>query len=62
MFAPPGTVLRAGPDGLDIACGSGRLGVFELQRAGGRRLPVDRFLQGYPIAPGTVLDLPARPS
>lgn len=62
LFAPPGTVLRAGPDGLDIACGSGRLGVFELQRAGGRRLPVDRFLQGYPIAPGTVLDLPARPS
>ena len=62
MFASPGTVLRAGPDGLDIACGSGRLGVFELQRAGGRRLPVDRFLQGYPIAPGTVLDLPARPS
>jgi methionyl-tRNA formyltransferase len=60
-FAAPGTVLRAGPDGLDIACGSGRLSVFELQRAGGRRLPVDRFLQGYPMAPGTLMDLPARP-
>jgi len=59
-FAAPGTVLRAGPDGLEIACGSGRLSVFELQRAGGRRLPVDRFLQGYPMAIGTVLDLPAR--
>lgn len=60
-FAAPGTVLRAGPDGLDIACGSGRLSIFELQRAGGRRLPVDRFLQGYPMASGTLLDLPARP-
>jgi len=60
-FAAPGTVLRAGPDGLDIACGSGRLSVFELQRAGGRRLSVDRFLQGYPMAPGTLMDLPARP-
>jgi methionyl-tRNA formyltransferase len=61
-FAAPGTVLRAGPDGLDIACGSGRLSVFELQRAGGRRLPVDRFLQGHPMACGTVLDLLARPA
>jgi len=61
-FAVPGTVLRAGPDGLDIACGSGRLSVFELQRAGGRRLPVDRFLQGHPMACGTILDLPARPA
>jgi len=60
-FAAPGTVLRAGPDGLEIACGSGRLSVFELQRAGGRRLPVGRFLQGYPMASGTLLDLPARP-
>jgi methionyl-tRNA formyltransferase len=59
-FAAPGTVLRAGPDGLEIACGSGRLSVFELQRAGGRRLPVDRFLQGYPMTIGTVLDLSAR--
>ena len=60
-FAAPGTVLRAGPEGLEIACGRGRLSVFELQRAGGRRLPVDRFLQGYPMALGTLLDLPARP-
>jgi len=61
-FAAPGTVLRAGAEGLDIACGSGRLRVFELQRAGGRRLPVDRFLQGHPMACGTLLDLPVRPA
>lgn len=60
-FAAPGTILCAGPDGLEIACGSGRLSVLELQRAGGRRLSVDRFLQGYPMTPGTVLDLFVRP-
>jgi len=50
--APPGTVLEAGPDGLLISCGKGALSVAELQRPGGRRLPVDAFLRGQSISPG----------
>ncbi len=61
VFAAPGTILRAGPQGLVIACGAGQLTIVELQRAGGRRLEVERFLQGHPIAPGRVLDAPSRP-
>ncbi len=45
--APPGTVVQAGPDGLDIATGDGVLRILELQRAGGRRQPVADFLRGW---------------
>jgi methionyl-tRNA formyltransferase len=48
----PGTVLRAGDDGIVIACGEGSLRVLELQRAGGRRLAAGEFLRGCPIAAG----------
>jgi methionyl-tRNA formyltransferase len=49
----PGTVLRAGPEGIDIACGSGALRVTQLQRAGGKRLEAGTFLAGLPIEPGS---------
>ncbi|TFY97865.1 methionyl-tRNA formyltransferase [Ramlibacter rhizophilus] len=50
--APPGTVVAADAGGIDIACGTGRLRVTELQRAGGRRLPAAQLLRGFAIAPG----------
>jgi methionyl-tRNA formyltransferase len=50
--SPPGTVLRVGRDGIDVACGEGALRLTELQRAGGKRLPADAFLRGFPVAPG----------
>lgn len=54
--ASPGTVLAAGADGVDVACGDGGvLRICELQRAGGKRLPVADFLRGFVLAPGTVL-------
>ncbi|MFZ5607398.1 MAG: methionyl-tRNA formyltransferase [Pseudomonadota bacterium] len=34
--ATPGTLLRAGRDGIDIACGQGVLRILTLQREGGR--------------------------
>lgn len=34
----PGTVVAAGKDGLDVACGAGALRLVEVQRAGGRRV------------------------
>lgn len=48
----PGVVLSADADGVVIACGEGALRITELQKAGGRRLPAQAFLQGMPIAPG----------
>ncbi|NDY42000.1 methionyl-tRNA formyltransferase [Dissulfurirhabdus thermomarina] len=53
--APPGTVLSAGADGLVVAAADAPLGIRELQRPGGRRLPVADFLRGRPLAPGTRL-------
>jgi len=42
----PGTVLKADGAPLAIACGEGSLHLLELQRPGGRRQPVQVFLQG----------------
>jgi methionyl-tRNA formyltransferase len=50
--AAPGTVLAAGPGGVDVACGEGVLRILELQPAGGRRMPVEAFLAGHFIAAG----------
>jgi methionyl-tRNA formyltransferase len=58
VFAPPGTVLVAHGPALEIACGRGRLAFLEVQRAGARRLAVADFLQGFPLAVGTVLESP----
>ena len=52
----PGTVVRAGRQGLAVAAGDGRLLLIrEVQREGGRRMPVAAFLQGHPLPPGTCL-------
>ena len=50
----PGTVLWAGAEGLAVACGRHVLVIDELQRAGGRRMPVAAFLSGMPIRPGSI--------
>lgn len=45
--AVPGSVLRADADGIDIATGEGALRLLELQKAGGKRQPVDVFVRGW---------------
>lgn len=50
--AQPGTVLRVGREGIDVACGNGAVRLTELQRAGGKRLLADAFLRGFALAPG----------
>jgi methionyl-tRNA formyltransferase len=42
--AAPGTVLRAGRDGIDIACGEGALRLRTLQRDGGRPVSAQDYL------------------
>ncbi len=46
--AAPGTLLGAGRDGLDLATGDGILRITQVQRAGGRPLPVADFLNARP--------------
>jgi len=51
-----GTVLSADDSGVRIACGDGVLCITELQKAGGKRLPVAEFLRGFDIAVGSVCE------
>ncbi len=46
--AEPGTVLSAGREGIDIACGQGALRVTALQRAGGKRVAAVDYLNARP--------------
>ena len=43
---PPGTVLTAAQEGIDVVCGSGILRILRLQLAGRKPLPAAQFLQG----------------
>jgi methionyl-tRNA formyltransferase len=45
LQGPPGTPLPSAPGSLLLACGRDALELLELQRAGGRRLPVATWLQ-----------------
>jgi len=48
----PGTVEEAGAQRIVVACGTGALALEELQRAGGRRLPVRDFQRGAGLERG----------
>lgn len=54
----PGEILEASPDGLVVACGQRALRVRMLQREGGRRVPVQAFLAGHRLVPGSRLSVP----
>lgn len=47
----PGTVIAAGKEGIDIACGDGLvLRILELQAPGSRRMAAADYLRGHPIS------------
>ena len=48
---PPGTVVTANPQGIDVVTGQGVLRLLELQKPGGKRQPVAAFLQGIATLP-----------
>lgn len=58
-YGAPGTILAVNKDGIVVACGEGALCLLELQKAGGKRLPVGQFLAGTPLATGSCLLLPS---
>ncbi|EHR73089.1 methionyl-tRNA formyltransferase [Burkholderiales bacterium JOSHI_001] len=60
VAAAPGTVVAHPAHPLVIACGEGGLAPMELQRPGGKRLPVAAFVAAQPPAAGQVLAHPAR--
>ena len=46
--ATPGSVLAAGRDGIDVACGEGALRITAVQRAGGKRIGALDYLNARP--------------
>jgi methionyl-tRNA formyltransferase len=50
--AAPGTVLAIDKEAILVACGEGALALHTLQRPGGKPLPVQQFLQGFPLKVG----------
>jgi len=55
---PPGVVLSADKSGIVVGCGQNALRILELQREGGRRLPAEQFLGGFPLKTGRVFESP----
>ena len=51
---PPGTVLAVSPTGVAVAAQDEVVVLTELQRPGGKRLPVADFLRGFDLKPGQV--------
>ena len=49
---PPGTVLRAAAEGIEVQTGAGRLRVLRVQRAGKRPMDARALLNGRSIALG----------
>ncbi|WP_374602267.1 methionyl-tRNA formyltransferase [Arenimonas sp.] len=49
---PPGSVVSASRDGIDVACGEGLLRLTTVQRDGGRALPVADYLNARPALAG----------
>jgi methionyl-tRNA formyltransferase len=58
VAAAPGMIVRANKQGVTVACGDGSaINLLEVQRSGGKRLPVAAFLAGNPLTPGGQLGI-----
>ncbi|HTB86121.1 MAG TPA: methionyl-tRNA formyltransferase [Candidatus Sulfotelmatobacter sp.] len=47
-----GEILSADKNGIVVGCGKDSLRILELQREGGKRLPAQEFLAGFPLKSG----------
>lgn len=52
--ALPGEVIDAGKRKVVVAAGDGAVRLREVQKIGKKRLPIEDFLNGYPIRPGSI--------
>ena len=52
----PGNILDVDRQAIRVACGEGALEITEVQKAGGKRLPVEAFLSGHGLRPGARLE------
>ena len=52
---PPGRIVRAGPDGVDVACGDGLLRLLQVQPPGKRAMRAGDFANGRALA-GLILE------
>ena len=50
-----GEILSAEKSSIVVGCGKNALRILELQREGGKRLPVEQFLMGFPLPVGSRL-------
>ena len=50
--AKPGTIVSVSAEGVVVACGQGLLRLTQLQKPGGKRLPVREFLAGTTLEAG----------
>ena len=41
-----GTILKIDPEGIDVMCGSGVFRITQIQRSGGKRIPIESFILG----------------
>jgi len=53
------SILAVQNEGVDVATGDGVLRITQLQKSGGKALPVADFLRGFPVVPGMVFTQPA---
>ncbi len=51
-FGEAGKILSVDKTGIVIGCGQNGLRILELQREGGKRLPAEAFLAGFPLKTG----------
>lgn len=54
----PGVIVDVSAEGVVVACGEGALRLTQLQKPGGKRLPVREFLAGAALAAGQRFQLP----
>jgi len=53
---PPGEIRAVSDAAIRVSCGSGELELLELQRPGGKRLPVAAFLRGFALGEGACFE------
>ncbi len=52
---PPGIIVSTGTEGIQVACGSGKLNVLAVKPEGKREMEISEFLSGYKVKVGEIL-------